>query len=117
EDNDRSEPNLNCRKMRRFLSFRSPEGRLLEGRAPASPHIRRRRRAPPPICPLFGLHPCGLLSPASSMRTGFWMYGKRIVSVRPFPWLLSIESSPPCSRTTRRTINNPRPVPDGLVVK
>ena len=48
------------------------------------------------------------------MRMRLSMNGKRIVRVRPLPWLLSMESSPPCSRTMRRTINNPSPLPDGF---
>jgi hypothetical protein len=115
EDNDRSEANFDGRKMGRFLSLRAHEGRLLEGRAPASPRNPRRRRVP--LSTRIWLHPSGLLLPASSMRMRLSMYGKRIVSVRPSPSLLSTESSPPCSRTMRRTINNPRPVPVDFVVK
>jgi len=106
EDNYRSEPSLDCRKMRRFLPFK------------AARNVRRRRRAPPSVW--VCLHACGfwsLASPASNIRMRLSMNGKRIVRVRPLPWLLSMESSPPCSRTIRRTINNPSPLPDGLVVK
>ncbi len=103
EDNDRSEANFDGRKMGRFLPFKAADS------------IRRRRRAPPSTRIWF--HPSILLLPASSMRMRLSMYGNRIVSVRPSPSLLSMESSPPCSRTMRRTINNPRPVPVDFVVK
>ena len=56
-------------------------------------------------------------SPASNIRTRLSMYGTRIVSVSPLPSLLSMASSPPCSRTMRRTISNPSPDPVVLVVK
>jgi len=118
EDNDRSEANFDGRKMGRFLSLRAGcilEKRFGEGQAPVSPPNARRRRAPPST--RIWLYPSGLLSPASSMRMRLSMYGNRIVSVRPSPSLLSMESSPPCSRTMRRTINNPRPVPVDFVVK
>ena len=41
----------------------------------------------------------------------------RIVSVSPWPSLLSNPISPPCSRTILRTISNPRPDPLAFVVK
>jgi hypothetical protein len=103
EDDDRSESSRSCREMSGFLSFRM------------APNVWRRRRAPPSVW--AWLHPCGFWSPASNMRIRLSMYGRRIVRVSPLPWLLSMESSPPCSRTIRRTINNPRPVPAGFVVK
>ena len=106
ENNDRWKAGFNRWKVRGHLSLIS---------AGARPRVRRRRRASPSI--RICLHPSDLVSPASNMRMRLSTYGKRIVSVRPLPWLLSIESSPPCSRTMRRTISNPRPVPDGLVVK
>src|SRR5437868_3803899 len=55
-------------------------------------------------------------SPASNMRTRCSFNGRRMVNANPLPSVLSIASSPPCSRTIRRTISNPRPVPLPLVV-
>jgi hypothetical protein len=116
KNNDGAKTGLHGWKMGwPFSSIAFEWRRHLEGRAPASPRINGRRGAPPSM--LIVWHHYSRESPASSMRTRLSIYGNRMVSVRPLPSLLSMESSPPCSRTIRRTINNPRPVPDGFVVK
>jgi len=54
---------------------------------------------------------------AASIRTRWSLSGSFIVSARPFPESFSSSISPPCSRTMRRTMSRPRPLPAALVVK
>ena len=66
----------------------------------------------------FILHPSAfILSLSGSMRTLRSRIGNRMVRVSPFPSVLSIASSPPCSRTIRLTMRSPRPDPPLFVVK
>src|SRR5436190_3973812 len=69
-----------------------------------------------PIRERCALHRFDSRSPASSMRTRCSLKGRRIVSVRPLFCALSMASSPPYSRTIRRTMSKPRPVPRSFVV-
>jgi hypothetical protein len=54
---------------------------------------------------------------AGSIRAIRFCMGRRMVNVSPFPSLDARSISPPCSRTMRRTISNPSPVPLSFVVK
>src|SRR5580692_11820525 len=54
---------------------------------------------------------------SASSRVRLSPCGRWMLTRTPLPSLLSISISPPCSRTIRLTISNPRPEPADLVVK